>query len=268
MRGSMTVPVVALVMGVLLVASGTRAASNRTPELERTAWSLSALPGSSSVSDRQVTMRFENGRVHGTDGCNRYSAPYSTSADGFQLSGAVVATKIACPEPVMKQAEAFLAALAKARGARIDDGKLVLVDTDGVSLATLDAQSQEIAGTAWTVTGYNTGANAVVSVLAETHLSIHFTADGKISGSAGCNDYTGPYSSSGESLTIGETAVTREMCAQPEGVMKQERLFLRALAMVGFARMDGDLLELRSRDGGLVVKAVRSDGTRSATSSR
>jgi heat shock protein HslJ len=175
---------------------------------------------------------------------------------------------MACPEPVMKQAEAFLAALAKARGARIDDGKLVLVDADGVSLATLDAQSQEIAGTEWTVTGYNTGTNAVVGVLAETHLSIRFSADGKISGSAGCNDYTGPYSSSGQSLTIGETAATRKTCAQPEGVMKQERLFLKAVGMITLARVDGDLLELRSRDGGLAVKAVRSDGARSATGSR
>ncbi|HET9063560.1 MAG TPA: META domain-containing protein [Candidatus Binatia bacterium] len=266
MRASMTVPTFALVMSAVLLTSGTNAASNRMPELERTAWSLSALPGSSSVSDRQVTMRFESGRVHGTDGCNRYSAPYSTSPDGFQLTAPVVSTKMACPEPVMKQAEAFLAALAKARGARIDDGHLFLVDAVGVIVATLDAQSQEIAGTEWTVTGYNTGTNAVVGVLAETHLSVRFSADGKISGSAGCNDYTGSYSFSGQSLTIGETAATRKMCAQPEGVMKQERLFLNALAMVTLARVDGDLLELRARDGGLAVKAVRSDGPRSQRS--
>lgn len=120
----------------------------------------------------------------------------------------------------------------------------------------------------WTVTGYNTGTNAVAGVLAETRLSIRFSADAKISGSAGCNDYAGSYSSSGQSLTIGETAATRKMCAQPEGVMKQERLFLKALAMVTLARMDGDLLELRSRDGGLAVKAVRSGGPGSVKGSR
>jgi heat shock protein HslJ len=118
------------------------------------------------------------------------------------------------------------------------------------------------------VTGYNTGTNAVAGVLAETRLSIRFSADAKISGSAGCNDYAGSYSSSGQSLTIGETAATRKMCAQPEGVMKQERLFLKALAMVTLARMDGDLLELRSRDGGLAVKAVRSGGPGSVKGSR
>ena len=65
--------------------------------------------------------------------------------------------------------------------------------------------------------------------------------------------------------TIVETAVTRNVCARPEGVMKQERIFLKALATVTFARMDGDSLELRSRDGGLAVKAARSDGIRSAS---
>lgn len=268
MRASMTVPAFTLVMGAVLLASGADAASNRMPELERTAWSVSTLPGIATLSDRRATLRFENERVHGTDGCNRYSAPYSTSPEGFQLSAPVVSTKMACPEPVMQQADAFLAALAKARGARIDDGHLVLVDADGVIVATLDAQSQEIAGTAWTVTGYNTGMNAVVSVLPDTHLSIRFSADGTMSGSAGCNDYTGSYSFSGQSLTIGETAATKKTCAQPEGVMKQERIFLKALAMVSIVRMDGDLLELRSRDAGLAVKAVRSDGTRSAKIAR
>jgi heat shock protein HslJ len=267
MRASMTVPAFALVIGAVFVTAGTTAASNRTPELERTAWSLSTLQGSSSVSDRQVTMRFENGRVYGTDGCNRYSAPYSMSSEGFQLTAPVVSTKMACPEPVMKRAEAFLVALAKARGARVDDGHLVLVDADGVVLATLDAQSQEIAGTEWKVMAYNTGTQAVTSVIAETHLSIRFSADGQVSGSAGCNDYTVTYSSSGQTLTIGEAAVTRKMCAQTEDVMKQERLFLKALAMVTLARIDGDLLELRSRDGGLAVKAIRSDGNRSTSES-
>lgn len=265
MRISIAVPAFALVMGAVLVASGATASSSRMPELEGTAWTLSALPASSLVSGRQITMRFENGRVHGTDGCNRYSAPYATSAGGFQLSGPVVSTKIACPEPVAKQAEAFLAALANARGTRLDDARLVLVDADNVVLATLDAQSQELAGTEWNVTAYNTGTQAVVSVIAETHLSIRFSADAKVSGSAGCNEYTGTYSSSGQSLTIVEAAVTEKVCARPEGVMKQERLFLKALATVTLARMDGDLLELRSRDGGLAVKAARSDGIRSAS---
>jgi heat shock protein HslJ len=158
-------------------------------------------------------MRLGSGRVHGADGCNRYSAPYSTSFDG-------------------------------------------------VVMATLDAESQELANTEWTVIAYNAGTNAVVGVLAETHLSIRFSADAKMSGSAGCNDYTGSYSFSGQNLTIGGTAATRRTCAQPEGVMKQERLFLKALSMVAFARVDGDRLELHLRDGGLAAKAVRSAGPR------
>lgn len=154
------------------------------------------------------------------------------------------------------------------RRAALPGGAPYSTSMDGVISVTPDAQSQEIANTEWTVTRYNAGTKAVVDVLAETHLSIRFSADAKVSGSAGCNDYTGSYSSSGQSFTIGETAATRKVCAQPEGVMKQERLFLKALSMVAFARVDGDLLELHSRDGSLAVKAVRSAGTRSANRER
>jgi heat shock protein HslJ len=115
------------------------------------------------------------------------------------------------------------------------------------------------------VTGYNTGTQAVVSVLAGTDVSIRFSADGRVSGSAGCNDFTGTYSLSGQTLTIGATATTRKTCAQPEGVMKQEGMFLKALSTVAIVRMDGERLELRARNGGLLVRAARSDGARGPT---
>jgi heat shock protein HslJ len=234
------------------------AGPNEAPKLDGTAWILAALPGRSLLSDRPVTMRLENGRVHGTDGCNRYSAPYSATSDGFHLSAPVASTKMACPGPVTEQAEAFISALTNARAARGSGTQLVLVDADGKTLATLDAQTQELAGTLWQVISYNNGKEAVISVLAGTTISLEFSTDGKVRGSAGCNEFTATYSTSGQNLTLGESTATRKTCAHPEGVMVQERLFFNALAMSTLVRIDGDRLELRARNGALVVAAKRN----------
>jgi heat shock protein HslJ len=248
----------AFVLALMLAGCGAMASSGGATDLNETAWTLATLPGYSPLTGRPVTMRFENGRVHGTDGCNRYSAAYTTASGGFKLSGAVASTKMACPEPVMKQADAFVAALSRARAARIDGGQLTLLDAGGMVLATLTTQGQALAGTVWQVTGYNNGKRAVVSVLAGSTLTIAFAANGKVGGSAGCNRYTATYSSSGQSITLGKAAATRMMCARPAGVMEQEAAFLQALEMVARARVDGDRLELRSSAGALAVTAVRS----------
>ncbi|AOY00347.1 hypothetical protein BJP62_07745 [Jeongeupia sp. USM3] len=71
--------------------------------------------------------------------------------------------------------------------------------------------------------------------------TLNFAADGRISGFAGCNRYTGQYAIDGSVLRIDKVATTRMACgAAPT---KQERGFLKALARVnGFAvAADGTL---------------------------
>jgi len=253
----------ALLMAIALAVEPAMA-SEPTPPLEGSAWELSELPGRILLPERTATLRFERGRVSGTDGCNRYSGRYKTSAVGFELTAPVMSTKMACPEPAMKQAEEFLSALAGTRQARIEGQQLVLRGAGGEFLAALTAQSQELAGTKWQVTAYNMSTGAVGNLLAGTSISIVFSTDGGISGSAGCNEYRGTYTASGQKVRIEAETVTKDSCQQPAGVMRQEALFLKALATVTVALLDGDQLDLRSRDGSLAIKATRSDGVRKA----
>ena len=131
---------------------------------------------------------------------------------------------------------------------------------DGAVLARFAAQSQSLAGTSWNVTGYNNGKQAVVSVLNGTSLTMAFTSDGRVGGSAGCNRYTATYIVDGQKLTIGPAAATRIMCTRPESVMEQERQFLQALEMVATARFEGDRLELRTAGGQLAVTLAKASG--------
>ncbi|NTV37583.1 MAG: META domain-containing protein, partial [Anaerolineales bacterium] len=76
---------------------------------------------------------------------------------------------------------------------------------------------------------YNKGNQAVVGMITGSEVTLNFGADGQVSGSAGCNRYTGPYQSEGGNLKVGELATSRMMCPSPEGVMEQETRYLAAL---------------------------------------
>lgn len=53
------------------------AATADSPSLDGTAWVLTSLAGRTARGPAG-TGRFENGRVQGTDGCNRFSSTYTT----------------------------------------------------------------------------------------------------------------------------------------------------------------------------------------------
>lgn len=253
----------AAVAGALLALAGCAAAPAGvgTAPLEGTAWVVTTLPGRDLVPGSTVTLRLGAGEAAGTDGCNRYAAPYTLGGDRLEIDGArAVSTMMACPAPVMEQASAYLAALARTHGFRITGDRLALVTNAGELLATFRAGSGALDGTAWRVTGYNNGRQAVVSVLAGTTLTLAFAGDGQAAGSAGCNRYTAGWSGSGEKLGIGPPAATRRFCAAPPGVMEQEAAFLAALATVASARVEGGRLELRTASGALAVSLVADPG--------
>jgi heat shock protein HslJ len=225
--------------------------------LEGSAWLLESLAGRGVAPKPAVTLRFEQGRVQGNDGCNQYGGPYTADGASIRLGGSLMSTQMACPEPVMQQARAFTDALSMARAARIVGERLVLLDASGTELARFTAQAQGLAGTSWRVTGYNNGRQAVVSVDAGATLTLQFSADGSVGGSGGCNRYTGTYTTSSGGLRFGPLGATRRACVEPEGVMEQEAAFLRALGTASRARIDGDRLELRTAAGALAVTALR-----------
>ena len=207
-----------------------------------------------------ATLAFEGGRAQGSDGCNRFGMPYTTKGSTIDLSGTGMATQMACPPDVMKQAEAFMAAMRSARTYRIAEGQLQLLGADGAVLATLAAQSTLLAGTNWKVTGINNGRNALVSTLGGTTVTMAFAADGKVAGSAGCNQYTTRFEAEGSKFRFGVPAATRKMCADA-GVMEQEQAFLKALEAVRTMRVEGSRIEFRDDQGALQVTAAREGGS-------
>jgi heat shock protein HslJ len=245
--------IASIASAALLIACATVSRAADSPSLDGTAWVLSSLPGRELLAGARATLRFGDGRASGTDGCNRYALSYTTSGSSVTIDASGISTRMACPPEVMEQAAAFTARLTSARSYRVEAGQLELLGDDRTLLATFAPQRQAVAGTSWRVVGYNNGRQAVVSVLGGSTLTMAFSADGQVSGSAGCNHYVATYSESGTMLTIGPAAATRKMCVQPEGIMEQEQQFLKALETVATARQEGDRLELRTATGAMAV---------------
>lgn len=242
-----------IVVAGLLLAGCVPLPSPAADPLAGTSWILADLGSRAVRQDTQVTLRFEDGRASGSDGCNNYSTSYTASAGKLSFDKHVISTLMACPEPIMEQASAYIAALTQAATYKLEGGQLALFDAGGKTLATFTPQSAGLAGMSWIVTGYNNGQGAVVGVIAGTELTASFGADGTLSGSAGCNRYTATYEAFGTNLKIGPVASTRMACADPAGVMEQEMQFLQALMTAATYRLDGDRLELRTADGALAA---------------
>lgn len=257
-------PILSLRAALLLLAASLAGcapvtAKSEAAALDGTAWILSSLPGRALVGRQPITLRFEGGRVAGSDGCNRYSGPFATEGGTLSISNAAASTMMACEPPeVMEQAREFTAALAGAKSYRVAGGQLQLLGDGGKTLATFDAQSLALAGTTWRATGINNGKGAVASIVHGTTVTLAFDANGRASGSAGCNSFTAGYEASAPKLRFKAPASTRRMCPG-EGVMEQEAAFLAALASVDTMRFEGNRLELRRADGALAAGLTRAD---------
>jgi heat shock protein HslJ len=229
--------------------------------LDGTSWTLATLNGQAALKDTTVTLNFAAGKVAGSDGCNSYNGMYTADGTNIQF-GQLASTMMACPDPIMKQADAYQQALGQAATYKANARQLSLSDASGKELAVFNAQSNELAGTSWIVISYNNGKQAVVSVAAGTVLTANFGADGKLSGSAGCNNYTASYQTDGNKITIGPAASTMMACEQ--AVMDQEQQYLAALSTAATYRIDGNKLELRTADGALAAQFTQAPASSEA----
>ena len=80
-----------------------------------------------------------------------------------------------------------------------------------------------------------------------TDPTIEFTATRRVSGSTGCNRYTGAYHVSGNTIRLGPLATTQRAC--PDPVAHQETAFLRALSRTKRVAVDGGKLTLATARG-------------------
>ncbi len=226
-------------------------------DLVDTSWVLSSLGGDLPLPGTSVTLQFgADGSASGSDGCNRFRTTFSQRGDRLTFDQPGASTMMACEEPIMNQATAYMAALAATTKFTVSEEELILRDGNE-NLAILAPVSQGLADSAWDVVSYNNGREAVVGVHLGTEISANFGADGQVSGNAGCNQYFAGYSVDGKAIEIGPAATTFKFCEEPPGVMEQESAYLAALQSAATYRIEGDMLEMRSAADQIAVMMIR-----------
>lgn len=253
---SIILPIV--ILGILTFTACASSASSQA--LTGSPWLLTQLGEEPPLPDTQITAEFnEDGRVGGTSGCNSYNTTYSVDGNQIEFGEEMIGTLMACPDPVMEQERLYLEALSAVATFEIVDDELTLYDADGNALARFQAISQDLAGSFWEVISYNTGTQAVTSVIIGTEITADFSEDGKLSGNASCNQYNATYETEGDKISIGPAATTRKLCPEPEGIMEQEVQYLAALVTADTYKIQGLIMEMRTMDGALVASFKRTD---------
>jgi heat shock protein HslJ len=201
-----------------------------------------------------VDARFSDGQISGSAGCNRYFGSYSTAQDNhLTLASEIGSTRMACPPAISLQEQRYFALLPLVNTWQRHDESLLLLDKYRHPLLKYAvAEPTGLEGSPWQATGINNGRGGVVSSKT-THLTTALFENDKISGNAGCNDFTAAYEIKGKQIIIGRAATTRKHCVEPDGIMEQEQQYLHALARARTYALKPGRLELRDENGALQV---------------
>jgi heat shock protein HslJ len=125
-----------------------------------------------------------------------------------------------------------------------------------MTLSACRAREPALGGKTWVLQSHGEP-DDLQDILEGTEITATFnTAKGEISGSAGCNGYSGSYEVNGSKLAIGPLAHTEMFCATPEGVMEQEQQYLTVLATAqSYEVQDGQLRVFCSGSQRLIFSA-------------
>ena len=172
----------------------------------------------------------QDGKVQGYAGCNQYSAAYTTNGTSMAVSG-TVKTTLSCGGQLDTQERAYLGILGTAARFENTGTQLTIYDaqTPGSKLAYKPGTAAAmpfptaIVGN-WTLIGMEKTGTSITPASGVT-ITATFTADGKVSGNAGCNQYSGGYVLTGTSaIGISPLATTKMFCPDPAG--RQETNYL------------------------------------------
>ena len=95
------------------------------------------------------------------------------------------------------------------------------------SCASTNSKPEMLKSKIWNLKQLNRG-NNLQEILENSKITAEFQ-EGKIHGTAGCNNYFSAFNIKENIIEMGPVGATRKMCHSPEGIMEQEMNFFEAL---------------------------------------
>lgn len=222
-----------------------------TQSLEGRYWKAVELVGKPAPAQdarREAHLVFEaDGRVSGSDSCNRMSGGYELKGDAIKFNR-MMGTLMGCPN-VGDVDRAFREALASASRLSVVGDRLELFDAAGKRVALFAARTQAASGgldnTSWQLVKFQSGDGKELTPDEGEKYTIEFGTGGQLNARIDCNRGRGSWTSTGASqIQLGPLALTRAMCAPGSMhdqivkqwsyirsyVLKDGRLFLSLMA--------------------------------------
>lgn len=228
--------------------------------LTGTAWVLASRQGTTGTTVQVVPgstptldLTAKTSAVTGSTGCNQFTGTFTQSGVNLTIMLGPM-TKRACTSPLLAaQESSILDLLPKVTGYHTGSAGLVLTGPGNATLLTYKAGLKGLEGTSWIATGVNNGKGALVSQAGVEKLTADFGANDQFSGSNGCNQLGGTWTTTGDSgLKISVVGSTMMACADP-AVDALSTEYTAALGKVTTYDIKGDVLTLRDSTGAMQV---------------
>ncbi len=157
---------------------------------------------------------------------------------------------MACENNLMQQETQYLLLLQQAAKYEISGDQLTLFDSSGTKLLIYNkhvSKPATIVGV-WNLFYYNNGKGGLQTVITGSTTTADFGAGGRLAGSAGCNQYSATYTTSGaKGIAITQPAATMMACEN--NLMQQESQYLSLLPKASTYEIAGDQLTLFNSTG-------------------
>lgn len=186
------------------------------------------LNGKALSSDKiYFTFNANDQTIFGKSGCNSFNASYKLSGNTLNINPGIT-TLMVCDETSMKLEDEFNKTIVLVKEVEQNVNKVYFKDAQGkVVLETTIPTSQDIwsfiDGKEWKLYMLeNVGMD-----YGNTNITFN-VKENKVTGNAGCNNFFGEFTTTGDQITFKGLGSTRKMCADEE-VMKNEAKFLQIL---------------------------------------
>lgn len=204
------------------------------------------------VTGYRITLTIEGESATGRAACNRYGGTIRIDRDSLSL-GEIGATEMGCQPEVLSSEQAYISALRLVDTVTRDGAASVLSGTETVLRFSPLPPVAEAAllGTRWLLENL-IDADTSAPVTGE-QATLEFRADGTLSGSTGCRQFTGTYVVEGDEILATELAAEGRC---PKDPADQDAHVVTALGDGFTMAIDGDQLTLMSMGNlGLVYRS-------------
>jgi len=208
----------------------------------------------------EITAFFDGtGTVSGSAGCNQYTASYSGALNNLAI-GTPATTKMNCPSPpgTMSQESLYLITFQGASSFTIAGDILTIMDSNGKATLAYSRippgmlTPAPLTGTTWYLNSIIDATGTIWTPGPMFPLSLQLADDGKLNGNAGCNNYFGSYTLSGNTISIGTLGTTAMFCGE-QGVMDLETTYLGVLPLMNLYTVSGNELTLSDGSGKITM---------------